>query len=125
MDDLNGEVASIDVTAPLLEFLRSLDRCFEEKPVVISGEREQMAAALCSVGRFLWNVDPSHASRFFELGQIFADLNVGARHQLIEAHKKRARPLTSVFARLAGDFQTAPPGAWLVSVWRSAGRCCG
>jgi hypothetical protein len=92
----NGTGAAVDVTAPLLEFIRGLDKSFEQRPDNIAHNREQLATALSVVGQFLSKIDPAHANYFFDLGTIFADLNAGARHPLIvPAKRKTARPIPS------------------------------
>ncbi len=87
----------IDVTEPLRELVDGLNFSLNDPFSGVIGEREQIAAALAVVARFLQKIDPdlTHASRFFDLGQIFSDLNEGARHPLIAPVSKRARPLTS------------------------------
>jgi hypothetical protein len=81
-----------------LNWSAALDNSFSQQTDGIIGEREQIAAALSVVARFVAKVDPdpAHADRFFELGQVFADLNAGAHPSLVKPIKgRRARALST------------------------------
>ena len=85
----------VDVSEYLRELFCGIDFSFDHKPDEPSSpqiEREQLAAALAVVGRFLLKLDPSHADRFFNLSDSLSDLNSGARPPILRGPKKRSPP---------------------------------
>ena len=81
---MSGEHKPVDVSAPLLELLHGIDFAFEEKshrPATPQTDQERYAAALAAIGRFLSKIDPTHADRFFDLSDAFADQSIGARRR--------------------------------------------
>ena len=81
---ISGEHKPVDVSAPLLELLHGIDFAFEEKshrPATPQTDQERYAAALAAIGRFLSKIDPTHADRFFDLSDAFADQSIGARRR--------------------------------------------
>ena len=85
----------VDVSAYLRELICGIDSCFDDKPNEARSpkvEREQSAAALAVVGRFLLKLDPKHADRFFDLSDALIDLNGGARPPILRSPKKRSPP---------------------------------
>jgi hypothetical protein len=85
-----------DVTKPLLALARGLDRAFEDAAHSDGDKREQFAAALVIISKFLAEViSHQHANALFELGSAIADLNSGALHSLLDPPKDIARRDTS------------------------------
>lgn len=74
----------IDVTKLLVELSRGLDQAFEPAVQSDAYKREQLAAALLVVARFLAKtIGRAPASEIFDLGSAIADLNSGAVHPLL------------------------------------------
>ena len=97
MPDDKRKQEPVDVTAILLELVHGLDLAFDQKsdePSTPQTEQERYAAALVAIGRFVAKVDPSptHADRFFVLGDALADYSIGARPPLLRPLKRRSSP---------------------------------
>jgi hypothetical protein len=74
----------IDVTKLLVELSRGLDQAFEPAVQSDAYKREQLAAALMVVARFLAKtIGRAPASEIFDLGSAIANLNSGAVHPLL------------------------------------------
>ena len=95
-DGLEGEV---------VELLSGLDDAFSnatgEKP---SDQvlRVRYIKAMAVVCRFLLHIDPVHAERFLDLGQVIADRHIGAREPLLEI-KSKAHPTRFVVRQAKND----------------------
>jgi hypothetical protein len=92
---MSEEHKPVDLTTPLLELLHGIDFAFEQKsdgPATPQTEQERYAAACAAVGRFLSKIDPTHADRFFELSDAFADQSIGARPAILKRQLRRSAP---------------------------------
>ena len=84
---------SLNVTEPLVKLLRDMDFAFDrtsDEPSSPHIKREQYAAALVAIGRFLMKFGPQHADHFFDLSDALSDLNIGARPVIFRGQKLRS-----------------------------------
>jgi hypothetical protein len=92
---MKSEQEPVDVTKPVLEFVRGVDFAFNQNPserTTSQTEQLRYAAALAAIGRFLTKIDPTHADRFFVLSDALADYSIGAHPPLLRRPKRRSAP---------------------------------